>query len=656
MFRVPGYFGSLVVFATTLLLSLLIVKVMHRIRISKKLTWRCFYTGLIIAIILVSGTISWQMFTGNLDGVLEEGYYTEDFVGKLENGARFITLTTNYGGLFEPHRTGEPYFTLPNDLDRYLKITGDGQLIAYVMQIINAKNLVTNMELDNSYLEKLPITICDLDVLRLKSFEAQQINSINVLLLFNGNWQYLGSLSKITSSKRCGLTTETFEESSIILNPEEYGLALFGNKKVLFLAPFDSTVHHNPSQLWSRAMTSDPLHGEWHTYLESKGMENWDFDYGEGLVFTWAASKIKDGATPSDDDLIGYWTFTSTSDLNQWLATTTENQFGTLYTLTIDNGALKAELYNSTSGWKTINSPLIEAEYDNWYRWTLQIKGENVHNLHIKIAEYNSERKIISNKIIQGFGSGTIDWQTATIDYMPENTETKYIQLQVWHGHETTQPLPNVVWLDNVKIYDLKRFTEPVKLETSFTVQETGEYMFLTRVFQNQQGGKIQIQLDDKNYTISTKDQLNKFTWQQIDALTLEKGSHKIVLTNIEGFNAVNLFALIPKREYQNAQTQIEQIIQNKRIIYILEAEADLYHQNSTTPNKYGGEASNGRVLELTRGSKVWNTLEILKPGNYNIAVRSQGKLTIKIDGKEYKTSPSQLDWTYIGPVNLEKG
>ncbi|MBO3842785.1 MAG: hypothetical protein FGF48_10300, partial [Candidatus Brockarchaeota archaeon] len=262
-------------------------------------------------------------------------------------------------------------------------------------------------------------------------------------------------------------------------------LAFLLTHKKYVISPFGYTNNHNPSKLWSKAGTNDPLHGPWHPYLERRGIDNWDFDYGRGLVFTWA----------------------------------------TLCTL-----------------------------------------------------------------------------------------------------------------------------------EIPFTLKETDEYVFLARLFQNQQAGKIGIQLDDKGYTVNTKDQLNEFTWKEIDTLWLEKGSHKITLTNIEGFNAVNLFALIPKQEYQNVQNQLEQLLQDKRVIYILEAESDLYHQNGTISNKYCGEASNGIVLELTKASKAWGEVEIIKPGNYTLVIRSRGNLIIKIDEKEYEISSPQLNWTYIGSINLEKG
>ncbi|MEM4275062.1 MAG: hypothetical protein QXT65_04170 [Candidatus Nitrosocaldaceae archaeon] len=192
-------------------------------------------------------------------------------------------------------------------------------------------------------------------------------------------------------------------------------------------------------------------------------------------------------------------------------------------------------------------------------------------------------------------------------------------------------------------------------LEIPFTVEETNKYIFLIRLFQNQYGGAIHVQLDDKDYILNTADQLNKFIWKEIGTIDVGKGYHKITLRNLEGFNAINLFALIPKQEYEDAKIQLEQSLQDKRIIYILEAESDLYNQNSKISDKYE-EASNGQMLELNETSKLSNTIEIIKTSDYIFAIRSMGHLTIKIDDREYKINSPQLNWNYIGSIGLERG
>ncbi|MEM2455494.1 MAG: hypothetical protein QXN21_06100, partial [Candidatus Bathyarchaeia archaeon] len=61
-----------------------------------------------------------------------------------------------------------------------------------------------------------------------------------------------------------------------------------GEDKGVVLAPFRSAYSVNPGNFWSKASTADLLHADWHPYLEKFGVENWQSDYGEGLVFTWA--------------------------------------------------------------------------------------------------------------------------------------------------------------------------------------------------------------------------------------------------------------------------------------------------------------------------------------------------------------------------------
>ena len=455
--------------------------------------------------------------------------------------------------------------------------------------------------------------------------------------------------------------SEIFEFTNVVSQPyfEDFYLVQEGYLDHLidetdFIVP--KSKNYKPDTYWSPATFSESWPALFEEYLSKLNLSNTQTYYDKSVVFTTAASRLEENPTPNNVDLTNQWNFDSSIDLDQWRNHTSENQFGTLYTITLDNSALRAELWNSTWGWKTINSPLITAEYGNWCRWELQVKGENTLGTHIKIVEYDEEDNVTNVETVANVGSGSFDWQTITIDFTPKSSVTKYIQLQIWHGHETTQPLPNKIWIDNVKVYDLQRFVEPVILEVPFQLPETGEYVFLTRLLQNQQGGKIQMQLDDKNYTMNTKDQLNKFTWKELDTLTLQKGQHKITLTNLQGFNAMNLFALIPKQQYITAQNQLEQTLRDTRIIYVLEAESDMYRESATASNKYGGEASNGEVLELTPHSMVWNEVEISKLGNYTVAIRSKGSLNIQLGEKEYTTNSTQLEWTYLGPISLEKG
>lgn len=77
----------------------------------------------------------------------------------------------------------------------------------------------------------------------------------------------------------------------ILENKEDLPFYFLGNDSVL-IEPFTSTRNHRPGELWSIARTDNPLHGAFHVYLESFGINNTDMDYNKGLVFTWNRDKL----------------------------------------------------------------------------------------------------------------------------------------------------------------------------------------------------------------------------------------------------------------------------------------------------------------------------------------------------------------------------
>ena len=146
------------------------------------------------------------------------------------------------------------------------------------------------------------------------------------------------------------------------------------------------------------------------------------------------------------------WNFNSPTELEEWQNTTLKIHWQALQQLSLDNGTLKTELWNSTWGWKTINSPILPAQYGDTYQIQADVKGQNAHQVHVKIAECDENKKIITATYAAYVNDGTFDWTHITFNYELTNKTTEYLQMQVWHGHETDKPFPNVIWIDNVQI------------------------------------------------------------------------------------------------------------------------------------------------------------------------------------------------------------
>jgi len=67
---------------------------------------------------------------------------------------------------------------------------------------------------------------------------------------------------------------------------DEFALSFADDKYIT--APFDATYRYDPSEVWSKSRARDPTHAEFHPELKKLGIQNWDLDYGKGLVMTKA--------------------------------------------------------------------------------------------------------------------------------------------------------------------------------------------------------------------------------------------------------------------------------------------------------------------------------------------------------------------------------
>lgn len=89
---------------------------------------------------------------------------------------------------------------------------------------------------------------------------------------------------------------EMINDSDIIILNDYYDLFfwwLLASKNktdIVVLNPNAFTHEYSPSQTWSKAFTSDPLHAEWHPILEQFHIHNWQSDFNYGLIFTWNSS------------------------------------------------------------------------------------------------------------------------------------------------------------------------------------------------------------------------------------------------------------------------------------------------------------------------------------------------------------------------------
>lgn len=192
-------------------------------------------------------------------------------------------------------------------------------------------------------------------------------------------------------------------------------------------------------------------------------------------------------------------------------------------------------------------------------------------------------------------------------------------------------------------------------LEIPLSISDPGEYKVLLRYFANDGGALLDLGLDGNSQTFQTKSHLNRFIWSDMETITLSEGTHTLSVTNTAGLNALNLIAIVPAGKYEHYKDEFITSLVNKDIIHVFEAESDL---------NFGGTAaviqdidySNGKAVEL-RGQDIASTgFEILREGNYDIAIYGEGTITVYIDGAKIRTTNLVDGIAHTEPVSFNSG
>ena len=541
------------------------------------------------------------------------------------------------------------------DLIRFMKVKEAPQKllnnlnIKYIIKrtdILGASDFKVNYDcLSCRKLEYL--TICENE----NNFTEFRIPSL--VILVEEDPQKIYSIFLLNITNIASLTEKTDLSSIVLFDAISSNIIknVLENKNITIILPFYSSYRHRPSDVWSKASTSDPLHGEWHPYLERFGIENWQSDYGKGLVFTWAPSQlISEKIKTSHEDIL--YRFDFEDSVNFSILSPKFLNYSFSENAIEGKNSLQIKIAKGDNwGWKIISTDYLPIKPDNWYQYVVWLSGKDVNGTHSKVIYYNETMNEIKSDFIFTGQSGTFGWKNFSSVFLSP-TNAKYIKIQfwVWQNNETE----SYYWIDDIKVYDLTRYTKPNDLKIDFSIKESGNYKFFVRYFKNEKGGSVKIFLDNKEISLNTLDQLNKFVWKDLGDFYLEKGKHTLTIRNIKGFNAINFFTFIPQNELIKLEEDTKKFIQNKKIIYIFEGESDLYRERAEIEKD--PKASNGRIINLLPDGKAWQELEIVKNGLYSFAFNLKGSFEFKIGNSTFQIKSDKLNFTYIGPIYLEEG
>ena len=418
------------------------------------------------------------------------------------------------------------------------------------------------------------------------------------------------------------------------------------------IVPFDYTDYGAYQKTWAKRKLVNP---------GRLSLEDWDWEYDEGIVYTKAFGSIKADVSVSDQELIRHYIFETglddfqsiSSNLSISLDDNSAKGAGSLSGI-IDQGESRQNQIATSALIPILNG-------SKYYRISFYLAAADVNNVQVRLRFYDAEEKLINQRFILT-ESGNFEYKQFEKDiYVP--SDATYYAIQILGDQNPIAE--SYWWIDDIRIYDLRKHFEPNILEIDFKVDETDNYDLFMRYLKGENGGTIALYLDEELIgSLNTIDTPQAFDWELVKSVWLKKGSHSLAIENVDGFNAVNLIAITPEKKTEEYLKKAEEFLKNKELIYVFEAESDFYFENATISSLYGNTVSSGKVLNLSDNGVAWLPVQILQDGNYSLSIRRTGgginhQLNLTLGDNYYDlgyNNDSDFTWINITGISLNKG
>jgi hypothetical protein len=178
---------------------------------------------------------------------------------------------------------------------------------------------------------------------------------------------------------------------------------------------------------------------------------------------------------------------------------------------------------------------------------------------------------VIVNKDVSDLALSFLDtsYLVAPFDYtIYSDPYTDWAKTDVYEDWWTWPSARNFVgyWDWDYGLGLVETLASNAKLNMEYMATSSGNYSIWMRYYESLTGGRISLSVDETK--ISEIDTIGErgFIWRKIGFAPLSEGKHNLVLENINGFNAVNLVALVPS----SVEEKLFSLVQNLNIKYVL--------------------------------------------------------------------------------------
>lgn len=449
--------------------------------------------------------------------------------------------------------------------------------------------------------------------------------------------------------KNYGVIFSSLEGKSYIegLNKGDYievnnykDLLLSNIPKENYIYPFDVINDGDAFLKWSKTLVSN---NDWSWYLSSQGLNNFpfDFDLDSGVALTYATSKLD--VPPNKVDTIKgalVADFDSMLRTEKFFVPDNPEIFSVGSNPKTNNNSvpvLQGEIMKGDPQdiWQVAKSGLLDAKQNNPYKFNIVVSGRGTNKMHIKVRFFDKHMNDLgTNYVVAPNEDVNFDSVNFKGNFVSPSGSS-YMRMELLSYQKPEQK--NYWWIHEINIYDLGEYKKPniftmtKKFETN---QKAKVYM---RTLVSAKGGELEIKINDKEISVNTKDSsLTQFKWVELGEYEFFPGNNEISVENKEGFNAVNVFAIIPKDDYDKISFPIKTAINRSNIFAVLEAENDFNYSGNIQSERTYPKLSMGKGISSQKGV-LEREVDIVKASAYSFALninginKNNGKLNFKI-------------------------
>lgn len=411
-----------------------------------------------------------------------------------------------------------------------------------------------------------------------------------------------------------------------------------------YLRPFDAIEDGNAFLKWSKTFTST---GEWLWYLSSQNIKNFPFDMelDAGVAVTFATQKLDvapyqmnsiEGKTVLDfDSMLRTETFFKPD--NPQLFSVQANPREELNDVpTLQGEIMKGDPSNI---WQVARSGLLEAEENNPYQFNITVSGRGTNKMHVKMRFYDKDMRELGVSYVVAPSEG---YDFDSVKFYGEYVSppgSYWMRMDLLTLQRPQQK--NYWWIHDIQLRDLGQYSKPNSFTMHKKLDQQQSSRVYARVLMNRAGGKLQVTLPDGVVDIATHDEgLNQFQWVDLGEHTFPEGDSSITVYNLQGFNAVNQFAIVPVDQLDILSFPVEQALKRGKLFFTLEAENDFELQGNVQTQRALPRLSMGRGISFQKGA-LSRDVEVVKSGTYSTAILAdlpsgyQGTLTMEWMNKE---------------------